>query len=103
LDFAFDAACMSTVQPSDVATFCPRLETEYKKLFDTATCTNVSGECECSVTKTSPFSASGGYTVQGTNLVFANGSTPNPFCVNGNTATLSISSSGLTATLHLSR
>jgi hypothetical protein len=103
LGFTFDAACFNALQIPDASTACSRLQTQYQTTFDSATCTNVGGGCECVVTRTAPFDQTGAYSVQGNELTFANGSTPNAFCVKGSTASLSISSSGLTATLGLSR
>ena len=99
----FDAACLNALQIPDAGTFCSRLQTQYQATFDSATCTTVGGGCECVVSRTAPFDQTGGYSVQGNDLIFTSGSAPNPFCVKGNTASLSISSSGLTATMGLSR
>lgn len=98
-----DAGCLGALGVTDVAAFCSDLDTTYKRDFDTATCMNIGGACQCSVSKVQSLNAAGSYRTQGTALLFDSSPVPSPYCVTGSTAAVSIATTGLSAVMQLAR
>src|SRR5262245_14484829 len=89
---SFDAACVTAALPEGVevddavlATFCDGLEgsiTGADAPFEQASCDVVDGVCECTAQQVEPIDQSGQLTVEGNQLVYAEGQRQD-FCANG--------------------
>ncbi len=67
------------------------------------TCTLASGGCRCSASMPSAFDATGPYQTEGTTLTFDGTPPGGPYCVQGNTATITADEDGTTGSLSLTR
>ena len=107
IDTRWTEACISAIANGaevDINEACDALQTEYmgQAEFEAADCSVSGTACNCLLTAAErTVTGMGTYRVQGNALVDADGN--NPFCVEGDTLTLSISAEGLTGHVVLTR
>jgi len=77
-----DFSATLSLPASCTAGQCAAVEKGLKGGFDSATCTAAAGGCDCTVSSSSSTSQTDGYSVQGTQVVIADGGKYD-FCMNG--------------------
>ncbi len=104
-DFEFSDACVKALGVADsAASECSKIQDELTKdssMVKGATCTASGANCNCTVMSAVSFAANASYTVEANSIKVQN--LDQPFCVQGSTMKLKATSSGVTATLDLSK
>jgi hypothetical protein len=109
LDTVWSKSCLSAIAGSaivDLAATCRSVERTYSMVaeFEGASCSVKGSACACLITSTPMnVTSSGQYKVEGKELVDVVDGDSNPFCVAGDTLTLSITSSSLSGQIILTR
>jgi hypothetical protein len=108
LDTLWTDACVQalTGDPSSTASaVCNDLEGEYNSNpgIETAACRNESSGCSCKITSTSSSVHSSGNYVLVDDAIDNGSGAPDPYCVDGDVMRISVSESGLTGVIVLSR